>query len=621
MAGRIPEDFINQVRSAVDIVDVISQYVSLEKKGKDYIGLCPFHQEKTPSFTVNEGKQFFKCFGCGKGGNVFKFLMYQENLTFPESVKKVADMANIPMPKGVDTQSAPLSPLMKIYQDATEFYQHILITTKVGERGLQYAKNRELDEDILRHFKIGYAPDNDSILLTFLKQKGYAKDVLKKSGLFVESQDGRLFDRFRDRLMFPLADEAGRTIAFSGRRISDDPEIAKYVNSPETEIFTKSKLLYHLSEAKRAARSENHLILYEGYMDVIAAYKAGVKSGVASMGTSLTNEQVYILRRINSNVIINYDGDAPGLHATERAIDLFNKVTGFNLGIIKLPENLDPDEYIKKYGKEKYQEKVKEAISSIDFLFDRLSSKYNIKNDREKLAYINDAVGIVAKLSDPVATDMYLKSLAKKTDVTTESLRAALIRERRKSRRVQQYQKQNTAYDSYPSESLPVEEVINNTPHSLENKILKRLLYLFIHYEEAEYYLIKRYQFPNKYTQNKNYLQLVNEWLKYEYDHEDIVKEWHENQNHTFKTLKDILNDIEMSKAPSDFSDSTIFQIDRTNNLKQEIDDQIKALNKIKIDEQVKQLRLDIDEAEKNNDSAELLRLTNKILELQRQKG
>lgn len=622
MAGLIPEDFINQVSNAVNIVDVISQYVSLEKKGKDYIGLCPFHQEKTPSFTVNEGKQFFKCFGCGKGGNVFKFLMYQENLTFPESVKKVAEMASINLPNGVGTKSAPLSPLMKMYKDATDFYHHILLTTKAGERGLQYSQKRELDEDTVRHFKIGYAPDNDSILLTFLKQRGYDEALLKKSGLFVETQDGRLFDRFRDRLMFPLSDEGGRTIAFSGRRISDDPEIAKYVNSPETEIFTKSKLLYHLREAKKAARSEGHLVLYEGYMDVIAAYKAGVESGVASMGTSLTSEQVYILRRINPNVIINYDGDEPGLHAAERAINLFNKVPGFNLGIVALPEKLDPDEYIKKYGKAEYQNAVNNALAPTEFLLDRLAfSKYNLDNDRDKLAYINDAVGIIAKLSDPVATDIALEKLAKQTEVSTESLKASLLRERRKLRKRAQYQAQY-AQNAPTTEPPKVAETALNPQESLKMRILKRLLYLFMHYTFAENYL-KGFLFPDE-----NYAMLVEKWLNYKASHQEAIMEDRDaaikgfyNSADIDDNLQSIITDLQMTETPTDLADNSLSEVDFENKLKQEIDDQLRVLENNKIDDQLKHVQLELDDARQKNDGAKILELIQEIIKLQKQKS
>ncbi|MFV4940789.1 DNA primase, partial [Lactobacillus delbrueckii subsp. lactis] len=431
MAGRISEDFINEVRGSVNIVDVISQYVSLEKRGKDYVGLCPFHQEKTPSFSVNPDKQFFYCFGCHKGGNVYKFIMEKEEVTFPESVERVAEFANIPMPQEYQEQPVKLNPLMQMHKEAADFYQQVLMTTKIGERGLEYARKRGLDDDLLKHFKIGYAPGKSDLLLTYLRGEGYTDDQLAESGLFVKSQDGRLFDRFRDRLMFPMSDENGHPVAFSGRRISDDPEEPKYLNSPETSIFNKSDLLFHFSEAKKHARKEGHLVLFEGHMDVISAYKAGVKTGIASMGTSLTQQQVYMIRRITKQVVINYDGDDPGQHATERAVGLFKQAGNFDLGIVILPDKLDPDEYVKQYGSDSYQAAIRGAISTTDFFLQRLKKKYNLNNEREQVAYLSEAVAEIAALPNPVEQDLYVGRLAKETGVSLDALKVNLSRARR----------------------------------------------------------------------------------------------------------------------------------------------------------------------------------------------
>lgn len=603
MAGRIPEQFIDEVRNSVDIVDVISQYVSLEKKGKDYLGLCPFHQEKTPSFTVSEGKQFFKCFGCGKGGNVFKFLMYQDHLTFPESVKKVAELAHLQMPEGYGEAAKPLSPLKKMYRQATEFYQHILLTTKVGERALNYARKRELTDDLLKHFKVGYAPDSDNILLTYLKQKDYTDDDLRESGLFVESQDGQLFDRFRDRLMFPLGDESGYTVGFSGRRISNDKTIAKYMNSPETKIFNKSKLLFHFAEAKKAARSEKHLILYEGYMDVIAAYKAGIQSGVASMGTSLTTEQVYMLRRVTPNILVNYDGDPPGIHAAERATKLFGQVQGFNLGIIVLPENLDPDEYVKKYGKEKYRAEVAGALSSTDFLLERLANQYNLHNDREKLAYITAAVQMIAGLNDPVAADLYLDKLAHQTGVTRESLKVTFVRERRKLQRARNHQQayQASTLMGNVSELAEPKEAQAGTDSETRNPALDRLLYLFIHSDEARDYLLsQQFLFPDE-----RYAKLAEFWLKYHQTHDEAeVKGF---IDFIPEELQGIIINMEMIPMPPDYS-------------KRELDDQLRALEKSKIDEQLNDLLSQLKEAQRKQDNSLELEIAQKVISLRRKK-
>lgn len=603
MAGRIPEDFISEVRSNVNIVDVISQYVSLEKKGKDYIGLCPFHQEKTPSFTVNADKQFFKCFGCGKGGNVFKFLMYKDDLTFPESVERVAEFAHIAMPNGYGHNSGTkLNPLMQMHQDAVDFYHRVLLTTKAGERGMQYAQKRELDQEILDHFKIGYAPKADNVLITYLRSKGYQDDDLAQSGLFVQARDGQLYDRFRDRLMFPLDNENGRTIGFSGRRISDDKTEAKYMNSPETGIFTKSKVLFHFAEAKKAARGEGHLVLYEGYMDVIAAYKAGVKSGIASMGTSLTDDQIYLLRRITPNIIINYDGDDPGVHAEERAARMFNKDGNFNLGIVVLPEKLDPDEYVKKYGAEKYLEEVKGALTPTDFFLKRLEQKYNLDNDREKIAYLGEAVKEIAQVRNPVEQDMYTEKLAKSSGVSIASLKANLAKERRRNNRARNHVR-NSQRNSpdYPidvplpgDEDLPTEQsVVEKNPSQT------RLLYLFIHSTDAQKYMLEgQFHFPNQ-----DFETLAQDWLKYAETHEnpqidgflDFIPE----------QLQGIIVDAEMAQMPKD---STI----------QEVDALVLALKRRNIYSRLNELQAQLQDAKRKNDAQGIIAITQEIIGLKR---
>ncbi len=603
MAGRIPEDFISEVRSNVNIVDVISQYVSLEKKGKDYIGLCPFHQEKTPSFTVNADKQFFKCFGCGKGGNVFKFLMYKDDLTFPESVERVAEFAHIAMPNGYGHNSGTkLNPLMQMNQDAVDFYHRVLLTTKAGERGMQYAQKRELDQEILDHFKIGYAPKADNVLITYLRSKGYQDDDLAQSGLFGQARDGQLYDRFRDRLMFPLDNENGRTIGFSGRRISDDKTEAKYMNSPETEIFTKSKVLFHFAEAKKAARGEGHLVLYEGYMDVIAAYKAGVKSGIASMGTSLTDDQIYLLRRITPNIIINYDGDDPGVHAEERAARMFNKDGNFNLGIVVLPEKLDPDEYVKKYGAEKYLEEVKGALTPTDFFLKRLEQKYNLDNDREKIAYLGEAVKEIAQVRNPVEQDMYTEKLAKSSGVSIASLKANLAKERRRNNRARNHVR-NSQRNSpdYPIDvPLPGDEDVPTEQSVVEkNPSQTRLLYLFIHSTDAQKYMLEgQFHFPNQ-----DFETLAQDWLKYAETHEnpqidgflDFIPE----------QLQGIIVDAEMAQMPKD---STI----------QEVDALVLALKRRNIYSRLNELQAQLQDAKRKNDAQGIIAITQEIIGLKR---
>lgn len=601
MAGRIPEDFINEVRNSVNIVDVISQYVSLEKKGKDYIGLCPFHQEKTPSFIVNEEKQFFKCFGCGKGGNVYKFLMYKDNLTFPESVEQVANFAHISMPSGYSNHqtNSNLTPVMKINQDAADFYHRVLVTTRAGERGMAYAKKRELDKKTIDHFGIGYAPQQENLLLLYLRGKNYQDDDLVKSGLFIQSKSGELYDRFRDRLMFPLSDESGRVIAFSGRRLSNDKTEAKYMNSPETEIFTKSKLLFHFAEAKKAAREEKHLVLYEGYMDVIAAYKAGVKSGIASMGTSLTDEQVYMMRRNNRNIIINYDGDDPGVHAAERAVQMFKQAGGFNIGVVVLPEGLDPDEYVKKYGEDKYYSEVKGALSATDFLLKRLAKKFNLNNDLDRINYLNEAVKEISNISDPVQQDLYLRKIADENKVSFEALKANLLHEVKCNRRANRHKNG----DPYVDKTRPVVDLPTQDKNATAvDPVQLRLLYLFLKSDQArEYLLARHFLFPSK-----EFAQLEELWLKFIETHENpTVGDFYD---FIPEQLQGIIESAELAEMPEDFDDH-------------EIDDQIQMLEKRKINLQLDKLMKKIKDAERKQDSEQILVLTQQLIKLKRVLG
>lgn len=596
MAGRISEDFINEVRESVNIVDVISQYVSLEKRGKDYVGLCPFHQEKTPSFSVNPDKQFFYCFGCHKGGNVYKFIMEKEEVTFPESVERVAEFANIPMPQEYQEQPVKLNPLMQMHKDAADFYQQVLMTTKIGERGLEYARKRGLDDDLIKHFKIGYAPGKSDLLLTYLRGEDYTDDQLAESGLFVKSQDGRLFDRFRDRLMFPMSDESGHPVAFSGRRISDDPEEPKYLNSPETSIFNKSDLLFHFSEAKKHARKEGHLVLFEGHMDVISAYKAGVKTGIASMGTSLTQQQVYMIRRITKQVVINYDGDDPGQHATERAVGLFKQAGNFDLGIVILPDKLDPDEYVKQYGADSYQAAVRGAISTTDFFLQRLKKKYNLNNEREQVAYLSEAIAEIAALPNPVEQDLYVSRLAKETGVSLDALKVNLSRARRKQRRVDQH----TNSEVLP-EPVPLAPAADPQPVTRALKAQQRLLYAYIYSDEArDYLIVNGFVFPKP-----EYERLAKLWLNYIETHENVSMSGF--LDFIPEELQSIIVSTDMTELPGEIT-------------LEELEAQVRVLNLCKIDDEIDRHMQAIADARRRNDQTAILLETQAILQLRQLK-
>ena len=397
--------------------------------------------------------------------------------------------------------------------------------------------------------------------------------------LVVKSQDGRLFDRFRDRLMFPMSDESGHLVAFSGRRISDDPEEPKYLNSPETSIFNKSDLLFHFSEAKKHARKEGHLVLFEGHMDVISAYKAGVKTGIASMGTSLTQQQVYMIRRITKQVVINYDGDDPGQHATERAVGLFKQAGNFDLGIVILPDKLDPDEYVKQYGPDSYQAAIRGAISTTDFFLQRLKKKYNINNEREQVAYLSEAVAEIAALPNPVEQELYVGRLAKETGVSLDALKVNLSRARRKQRRVDQHTS---------SEVLP-------------ELAQQRLLYAYIYSDEArDYLIVNGFVFPNP-----EYERLAKLWLNYIETHENVSLSGF--LDFIPEELQSIIVSTDMTGLPGEIT-------------LEELEAQVRVLNLCKIDDEIDRHMQAIADARRRNDQTAILLETQAILQLRQLK-
>ena len=361
--ARIPSEVIDRIRDSVDISDVIGHYVQLHQSGKGFVGLCPFHEEQTPSFSVNEQKQFFYCFGCGRGGNVFQFLMELKHIPFTEAVAEVAQLANVDLPSQYlnngdrntrQENNTPNGKLMMMYEEAAKLYHHILMNTPAGAQALKYLKGRGMTDELINDFNLGFAPEQ-RILKPFLEQKINDYQLLRKSGLFVEDNDGGLHDRFVDRVMYPLRNQNGRVIGFSGRVIGKVPaETPKYLNSPETPIFNKRRTLFNFDIARKEARGTSKIYLFEGFMDVISAYSAGVKYGVASMGTSLTEEQVGILGRAVRQVDICYDGDSAGQNAIDRAVTLFrdHQPQGMQLRVVQLPAGIDPDEYVTQLAKE-----------------------------------------------------------------------------------------------------------------------------------------------------------------------------------------------------------------------------------------------------------------------------
>ncbi|EFM66580.1 DNA primase [Enterococcus faecalis] len=481
MAQRIPQEVIEEVRHRTNIVDIIGQYVQLKKSGKNYMGLCPFHEERSPSFSVAEDKQIFHCFGCGKGGTVFNFLQEIEGISFPESVKRVADLEHLSVDfdwseprEVVDTpENQQRRSLLQLHSKAAELYHHILVNTKIGEPALNYLLERGLTQELIETFQIGFAPQKRDFLSQVFKNEQLDETLFEPSGLFVQRDNGTFLDRFYQRIMFPINDPQGNVIAFSGRllKTADFPgdEMPKYLNSPETTLFNKRETLFNFDKARKEIRKENTVLLFEGFMDVIAAWQSGVKSGVASMGTSLTNEQIRRLERVAKEVVICYDGDNAGVQATNRAIQLLQENSHFDLSIVSIPEKLDPDEYVRKYGAEAFQNLAnhgRETVFSFKMNYHRLTR--NMNNEKEQLDYVNELLRELTNVQSPLERDRYLNQIAQEFQLSVHSLEEQFNQLKQEQRSVQRQERQRF----YQDEMMPppMEEPVFEENH-VQNKL------------------------------------------------------------------------------------------------------------------------------------------------------
>ncbi len=424
VGNRIPEEKIEQIRQAVDIVDVINDYVQLRKQGRNYIGLCPFHGEKTPSFSVSSEKQLFHCFGCGVGGNVYSFIMQLEGYTFIEAVKSLAERVKIDLPEVVSNTDRKQheNGVTEAHSLAIKFYQHILFQTEYGRKGLEYLKKRGFTKELIETFQIGYAPENWDSLSKFLEKRQFNQKLLQETGLFSTREfDGKIFDRFRNRIMFPIWDNQGKPIAFGGRSLGD--ERPKYLNSPETKFFHKSKTIYGLHLARPVIRKKNEAILFEGYIDVIAAWGAGIKNGVATLGTALTEEQAKIIRRNAETVIICYDSDDAGTQAAFKAASILQGVGCF-IRVAMLPDGLDPDDFIQKFGMERFKiEVIGASLTLMAFKIRYLRRNRNLQDEGERMRYIEDVLTEISKLPKAVERDHYIRQLSEEFSLSLDALK------------------------------------------------------------------------------------------------------------------------------------------------------------------------------------------------------
>ncbi|MBZ4656213.1 MAG: dnaG [Thermoanaerobacter sp.] len=419
-------EMIERVIEENDIVDVVSEYVELKKSGREFKGLCPFHREKTPSFSVSPEKQVYHCFGCNASGNVVTFVMNIENLTFKEAIEFLAERAGITLKETYLTEAEYrkkklIDEIYKVNKLAAMYFYNKLFSEE-GRQALAYIKKRGLTESTIKKFGLGYSPSQGDSLLKFLKEKGYSEDFLVKAGL-LSKKNNSYYDRFRNRIMFPIIDVKGNVIGFGGRSIADT--LPKYLNTPETEVFKKGKTLFAINFAKKS--QQDKFIIVEGYMDAISLYQAGIDYVVASLGTALTLDQAKLIKKYKKNVIIAYDSDEAGINATLRGLDILDELN-LNIKVLSIPQGKDPDEFIKKEGVEVFTQLIEKADSLIEYKSKIYKKNLNMDSPQDRILYIKKIARDIAKISDEVKKEVYISVAAKIAQIPEDAVRTEISR-------------------------------------------------------------------------------------------------------------------------------------------------------------------------------------------------
>ena len=446
-----PPAFLDELMLRNPIEDVVGQYVSLKRSGANMFGLCPFHGEKTASFSVAPDKGIYYCFGCHKGGGAVNFMMEIEGLSYPDAVRALAKRVGMEVPEDEQYQSRyrQQERLWALHKEAARFFHSQLYAT-VGKEALSYALGRGMTKSILTTFGVGYAPDSWDSLIRAMKAKGYTEEELKESGLVTVSQkNGRIFDRFRDRLMFPIIDVRGNVIAFGGRIIKNDPNAAKYLNSPETLIFNKRKNLFGLNLAKKT--KADSLILVEGNIDVVALHQYGFDNAVASLGTSLTEEHAALLTRYTENVILLYDGDEAGQRAAQRAIPMLEKA-GLQIKVLTLKDAKDPDEFLKKFGADRFRLLLEESSNRVEYQLRAIAKKYDIREDDQKVKFIDEAAEFISSLPNAVQREVYGNRVAEAVKISYDSMKIEISKAYK--RRIAREKKRQEKIQMAPAQAL-----------------------------------------------------------------------------------------------------------------------------------------------------------------------
>src|SRR5229473_6503894 len=475
---RYPQTFIDDLKRQADIVRVIQDYVQLKKKGANWMACCPFHKEKTPSFSVSPTKEIFYCFGCHKGGSVFNFVMEIERVAFPEAIKIVADKVGVPLPKLVDdgrfeAKRKEADDVIQLNNWALEWWEQQLESGAEGRLAREYLLRREITEETRKTFRLGYGPDSWDALSLHLRQKGASQTQIERSGLVVKKDDGGSYDRFRCRLIFPVMDIQGKPIAFGGRTLKDDD--AKYINSPETAAYVKGKNLFGLNLTRDEIRRQEFVILVEGFLDLIVPYQHGVRNVVASLGTALTPEQVKLIGRFARKVVVNYDGDRAGVQAAKRAIETL-LAEDLEVKVLVLPDNADPDDFIRKYGAVEYQKRRGEAQPHIQFVIDQAVRDRNLHSPADKAAAVEEALPFVRAVRNRIQKREYF-------DIAMDGLRV----QREQRREIWQQVRSGASTDA-----ADVQEMVKRSPASRPTVAEEKLLDILLANEEMRRIVLPR---------------------------------------------------------------------------------------------------------------------------------
>lgn len=578
--NQVSQELINEIRSSVDIVDVISSYLELTPKGRNFFGICPFHDDNHPSMSVSKEKQIYTCFSCHATGNVFKFLMDYENISFIEAVKKCADMANISLDVKVSNNNFndnKYKNLYDIYENSSKFYQN-LINTSDGKEAKEYLHKRSINEDLIKEFRIGLSLKDRTLLTKFLTKNTFTKDDMLKSGLIIENNYG-ISDIYVNRIMFPLEDLNGRVVGFSGR-IYNTTDTSKYINTKETEIFKKRELIYNYSRAKNEARNKGYVIVMEGFMDVIRAYSVGIKNVVATMGTAVTSNHANTLKKMAKEIFLCFDGDSAGAKATESCITELAKV-GVIPKIIRLEENLDPDEYILKYGKEKFISKLDNPMNVMDFKMLYLKQSKDITKIEDKALYVNEIVKELSSIDDDVLREITLKKLSFDSDLDINFLRDKLNE------------------ISKPTTKVEIKTEIKKTKLTGCEKAEMYLIYYMLNYKEV----IRIYDRKVTHMPTDDLRILAREISDYYHKYNDINLADFISYLNSYPNILETLNRVLSVNIKDEY---TI----------EDIDGYIKTIKEAVINSQIEKLRHRIDEATSIEEQTKLLE---KICELKKQ--